>query len=90
VQHPHDLDLFTGCYKEDQVAAMPRRAKARMQVIPGRKASRPFGRRAHHPLQLGQEEQGALGIVDGDEVADLDQVGARAAGRITRRGTCQP
>ena len=71
----NDLNPCIAGHEEDQISAVPRTSQAGRQLIAGRETARPLSDRRHGRLDLGNERQSTRGIIERDEIANLDQIG---------------
>lgn len=74
MQHTDDMDFGGLNLEEDQIATMFGGPQSGMKVIAGREAGRPFGHFEDGRLDIGDERSSPLRIVEGDEIADFDQI----------------
>jgi len=74
LKHANNLHLSIASHEEDQISAMPRTSQAGRQLIADRETARPLRERRHGRLDLGNKRQGTRGIIERNEIANLDQI----------------
>jgi hypothetical protein len=75
MKHANNLHPYIAGHEEDQISAMPRTSQSGRQLIAGRETARPLRDRRHGRLDLGNKRQGTRGIIERNEIANLDQIG---------------
>ena len=75
MKHANNLHNYIGSHEEDQMWAMPHTSQPGRQHIAGRETARPLRDRRHGRLDLGDKRQGTRGIIERNEIANLDRIG---------------